>query len=595
MEAPDVTDPSKYINILIIATSIYVIIMLIIIYYALFVPIKSTPDKSSDEYIKQQEQISIENYFKEKNAEPKSSSRFYNYLKNYSAKFTNYFKNTINWFTENSNFFMVLFSGFGFSALSLSWINYYESKNLGIINTDTANKTIKEFNKELNDQLKGKQDEKQRKISAFVAKGKTKQEITELIKTKKIKTKDINDKEIEKNINDKEIEKNINEYNNDVYNFNYDDENYKNTSEIINIGLYEKIKMPFLWVTGLTILILLLFLLTFTTFKLDHVQIIVNILILIGLVSVLYEKFEEFQTEIGISLIFFILFTLLGGWILGTIFAVIGYCIGFYLNLYIQVNKPDKSPHKNIFNFINLIIGFLPCLFINFANWIKEEYLKTSKKILILIGIEALLIVFKFLIPIIYSLLKKLFSPKENILLIDPVPLDRVTNLGLFLTKEDVKLSNTSKLDTSEKFFNYNYAVAFSLWIFPQPKSVSDAYNKSTNLINISDIVKVIYKNNIIEFWAATTIPGENPNRLIKLYEFKELKYQKWNTIIINYHGGSLDIFINKTLYSSTPNITPLKNNNNAVVGDINGINGGIKNVSYFQNSLSQQDINLKI
>ena len=42
-------------------------------------------------------------------------------------------------------------------------------------------------------------------------------------------------------------------------------------------------------------------------------------------------------------------------------------------------------------------------------------------------------------------------------------------------------------------------------------------------------------------------------------------------------------------------NITPLKNNNNAVVGDINGINGGIKNVSYFQNALSQQDINLKI
>ena len=578
IEEPDVTDPSKYINILIIATSIYVIIMLIIIYFALFVPIKSTPDKLSDEYIKQQQQTSIENYFKEKNVDPRNENRFYNYFKNYSVKFRNYFKETISWFYDNRNFFIVLFSGFGLSALTLSWINYYDSKKLGLIKYDTTNDKIKALNKE----LKKKQDAKNTLLKDFKPSGKSKEDLIEHIRNKDIK--------------DKEIQKYINVYNNEINDFNDKEVNYKPTSEIINIGLYDKIKIPFLWVTGLTILILLLFLLTFTTFKLDHVQIIVNILILIGLVSVLYERFEEFQTEIGITLIFFIIFTLLGGWILGTIFALIGYCIGFYLNLYIQENKSGTDrPYRYIFKFINLIIGFLPCLFINFATWIKEEYLKTSKNILILIGIEALLIVFKFLIPFIYSLFKKIFSPKENILLINPVPLNRVTNLGLFLTTEEVKLSNTSKLDTSDKFFNYNYAVAFSLWIFPQPKSVSDAYSKSCNLINISDIIKVIHNNNIIEFWASTTISGENPNRLIKLYELKDFKYQKWNSIIINYQGGSLDIFVNKTLKSSTPNITPLKNNNNAVVGDINGINGGIKNVSYFQNALSQQDINLKI
>ena len=578
IEEPDVTDPSKYINILIIATSIYVIIMLIIIYFALFVPIKSTPDKLSDEYIKQQQQTSIENYFKEKNVDPRNENRFYNYFKNYSVKFRNYFKETISWFYDNRNFFIVLFSGFGLSALTLSWINYYDSKKLGLIKYDTTNDKIKALNKE----LKAKQDAKNKSLKDFKPTGKSKEDLIEHIRNK--------------NKKDKEIQKYINDYNNEINDFNDQEVNYKPTSEIINIGLYDKIKIPFLWVTGLTILILLLFLLTFTTFKLDHVQIIVNILILIGLVSVLYERFEEFQTEIGITLIFFIIFTLLGGWILGTIFALIGYCIGFYLNLYIQENKSGTDrPYRYIFKFINLIIGFLPCLFINFATWIKEEYLKTSKNILILIGIEALLIVFKFLIPFIYSLFKKIFSPKENILLINPVPLNRVTNLGLFLTTEEVKLSNTSKLDTSDKFFNYNYAVAFSLWIFPQPKSVSDAYSKSCNLINISDIIKVIHNNNIIEFWASTTISGENPNRLIKLYELKDFKYQKWNSIIINYQGGSLDIFVNKTLKSSTPNITPLKNNNNAVVGDINGINGGIKNVSYFQNALSQQDINLKI
>ena len=132
MPGNEVTDPSKFFNILIIATSIYVIVMLIIIYYALVAPIKPAPDKFSDEYIKQQEQTSIENYFKEKNKEPQSSSRFYNKLKNYSVKFTNYFKTTINWFYDNRNFFIVLFTGFGFSGLTLSWMNYYESKELGL-------------------------------------------------------------------------------------------------------------------------------------------------------------------------------------------------------------------------------------------------------------------------------------------------------------------------------------------------------------------------------------------------------------------------------------------------------------------------------
>lgn len=592
MSADEVTDPTKFFNFLIIATSIYVIVMLIIIYYSLIAPIKTTPDKFSDEYIKQQQQLSIENYFKEKNKEPKSGNRFYNYAKNYSMKFTNYFKTTINWFYDNRNFFIVLFTGFGFSTLTLSWINYYESTTIKELKAKGSNIT----QKELTDKLKNlKIDNARKKLAG--------DEGVDGRKAKKAKImKDIENKYNGKNTQEdfnkrilleREINKDINDYNDSAKEFN--DGEAKNISEIINISLYDTIKIPFLWVTGLTILIILLLLITFTRFKLEYIQIIVNVLILIGLASLLYDYFEEFQTEIGIALIFFIIFTMLGGLIIGSIFAVIGYFAGYYLNLYLNQNKPEFPYYKNILNFINLAAGFLPCLFINFAIWIKEEYLKTSKNILILLGIEALLVAFKFLIPYIYSLFKKVFSPKENILLVNPVPLDRVHNLGLFLTNEDVKLYNTSKLDTSDKFFNYNYAIAFSLWIFPQPKSVSDAYTKSSNLINISDIVKVIHNNNTIEFWAATTVPGENPNRLIKLYEYKEFKYQKWNNIIINYQGGSIDIFINKSLKSSTPNITPLKNNNSAVIGDINGINGGIKNVSYFKKALSQQDINLKL
>ena len=574
----EITDPSKFFNLLIISTIVYVVLILIIIYYYVFGTIETEPDPLISETAKQQEQTNIEKYFTEKNKEPRSTSQLYTYLKNYNTRFTNYFKTTITWFNDNKNFFIVLFSGFGFTTLILSWINYYDAQSLKlpIAGTPQQKKT------NLTNEFKASK-KKLTEASGAMTRAKKKEEIIDSIKNRYADKNNI--------VKTKTIEEDISKYNNESESFNKLNENY--VLKILNIGLYTKVRGPFLWVTGLTILILLLFLITFTSFKLEYVQIIINVLILIGFVSLLYEKFEEFQSEIGIAFAFFIIFSILGGWILGTLFGLLGYCIGYYMNLYIQKNKEGFKHYEHIIKFINLTIGFLPCLFISFAKWIKEDYLKTSKNTLILLGIEALLLVFKFLIPALYSLFKKIMSPSENILLVDPVPLDRVTNLGLFLTNEDVKLSNTSKLDTSEKLFNYDYAVTFWLWIFPQPKSVSDAYNKSSNLINISDIVKVIYNKNTIEFWASTTKQGENPNRLIKLYEFKALKYQTWNKIVINYQSGTLDLLINKTLVSSTPNITPLKNNNNAVVGETNGINGGIKKVSYFKSSLSQQDINL--
>ena len=58
------------------------------------------------------------------------------------------------------------------------------------------------------------------------------------------------------------------------------------------------------------------------------------------------------------------------------------------------------------------------------------------------------------------------------------------------------------------------------------------------------------------------------------------------NNIIFNYYGGTLDIFINKKLMSSTPNIIPLSVDGAATCGSDNGIYGGIKNAVYFKNTI---------
>ena len=77
------------------------------------------------------------------------------------------------------------------------------------------------------------------------------------------------------------------------------------------------------------------------------------------------------------------------------------------------------------------------------------------------------------------------------------------------------------------------------------------------------------------------------------MYEWKKIEYQRWNNFVINYSGGTLDIFINNVLVSSTPNITPIRQFEKATAGSVNGIYGGIKDVVYYEHTLSRRQINI--
>jgi hypothetical protein len=77
------------------------------------------------------------------------------------------------------------------------------------------------------------------------------------------------------------------------------------------------------------------------------------------------------------------------------------------------------------------------------------------------------------------------------------------------------------------------------------------------------------------------------------LYETSDIKHQKWNNIVVNYDGGIMDVFINGALVSSTPEIAPYMTYENVIVGQTNGIQGGICNVMYYKHILSSGKINM--
>ena len=75
------------------------------------------------------------------------------------------------------------------------------------------------------------------------------------------------------------------------------------------------------------------------------------------------------------------------------------------------------------------------------------------------------------------------------------------------------------------------------------------------------------------------------------VYKTKNLSLQKWNHFVINYDAGTLDVFLNNKLVISNKNISPVIDYGDIQIGSDNGVHGGIRNVQYFNDSLTKREI----
>ena len=67
---------------------------------------------------------------------------------------------------------------------------------------------------------------------------------------------------------------------------------------------------------------------------------------------------------------------------------------------------------------------------------------------------------------------------------------------------------------------------------------------------------------------------------------------QRWNHLVINYSGGTLDVFLNGNLERTVSEIIPFKSNDQITIGTDDGVQGGICKVMYVQNTLDISEIN---
>lgn len=309
-----------------------------------------------------------------------------------------------------------------------------------------------------------------------------------------------------------------------------------------------------------------------------------SLLILFGLVisglMIFWISYNIESLSSKSSIVTFILNILLVAVILGLIYKTI--------NVKLPVGNTKKS---GFFNLIFTTLLYIPCLLSGGFDWIGKllvgELNATNAGSIIMLIVAICLFILYFYSP---SVLNLVSSQGGKQLVNKPVYTDSLYNLGSY-----------ESLNGSDEF-NYQYAI--SSWIFLDAvgPNMNANYNKYTSLLNFGNKPNILYNGKTHSFMITmqqknlqdvtknkmTDFDSEG-NRII--YINHNLLLQKWNNLIINYNGGTMDIFLNGELVKSSIEVVPYYTLDNLTIGENNGIKGGICNVIYFRRALTSQNI----
>jgi len=221
------------------------------------------------------------------------------------------------------------------------------------------------------------------------------------------------------------------------------------------------------------------------------------------------------------------------------------------------------------------LITYIPCLLLDLVDYVKDQYQITTKPIVIIFIVEVLLIGLYLIYP---WLVKQFLYHDSNQLINEPVVLNKETNLGSF--------SDVNYVDDK---FQYKYAVSGWIYIDSFPPETNSSYDTYTSLLNIGDKPNFLFNvtKNKLKIMLKTQGKTENI-----LYETDKFRMQRWNHVVVNYDGATMDIFINNELVSSTPGTIPYNSNTMMTCGTPNGIYGGVCNVNYYKEAISRAKIN---
>ncbi len=160
-----------------------------------------------------------------------------------------------------------------------------------------------------------------------------------------------------------------------------------------------------------------------------------------------------------------------------------------------------------------------------------------------------------------------------------PLYINKKTNIGLY---------ENLKGEQPADDYNYNYGLSAWVYLMAQPPNFGVGYSKFTKILDYAGKPTLLYNPETNTF-KITVNTSKKDSRTV--YTTKKLPLQRWNNIVINYVGGTLDVFVNKHLVASVNNVLPYMSADGIYIGDQYGISGAVSNVTYFSQPISTSRI----
>ena len=267
--------------------------------------------------------------------------------------------------------------------------------------------------------------------------------------------------------------------------------------------------------------------------------------------------------------------------------------------IYKTIYVANQNDSKNNESFITKIIGYLGSIgsvIISIYSYIYKNVFanisNNENNYWYMLVLSILLLVVYFYFPSIYN---KFILQGGKLLVNQPIYTDKEVSLGTYQT-----------LNGSDTY-DYNYALSFWIFLNSFPPSTNPSYTKYTSLLNYGGKPNVLYNSS--ENTLLITMKQEKQEKIDEeenpssdvleldedgnriLYKNTNMLLQKWNHIVLNYHGGVLDIFLNGELVKSVANIVQYYTLDSLSVGQNNGFYGGISSIVYYHKVLTRNDI----
>ena len=261
-----------------------------------------------------------------------------------------------------------------------------------------------------------------------------------------------------------------------------------------------------------------------------------------------------------------------------------------FITKYFKIDEKLRSKPGGDPSWLGLllkILFYIPCLIIDFVEFIKQQYKTTPKVVWQILFIEVILILGRFLIPYLYNYF---MNVKGTTLLKGPEYINKEIFLSNFEDLNYYESDDVDKDDSKDELPSYHYSISCWIWLDSFAPNTNVSYTGNNSILNVGNKPNIQF--NVLRNELIIRMKINSDEEAIVLRKKNLLKYQKWNNIVVNYDGGTLDVFINNELIATKKGIIPYKQYDVVSSGTNGGIHGGICNIKYFNYTLSRNDIN---